>query len=190
MPRVSRTIVDETGKVIGRVCMESSVNPNEPCEFCTHTREKPPAKMAVLCDFPIRKGKGTKRYTCSRRVCAGCKIKMGGPGDDLDLCPVHAVFVADHMLEARLVPLLKQATLASHGVALDMIEGFMLSDIRERQPTDRKFMSKGLVDWHEFFTERAAIYEYEAGMPRSEAECRARADAGARPKPTPQKGQR
>jgi hypothetical protein len=195
MPRVCTKVTLPDGTV-ALVTTSSSVNPNDPCDFCVKTKTQQPRVHQALCDFPIHKGKDTKRYTCSKRLCNECKYPLGirvdkGDGveisSDLDLCPIHAVFVHQHQLEARLLPLLKQTDLASHRVALDLVNQHQLSALSARPSTDRKFMPKGLVDWHEFYTERAAVYEYEAGMPRDEAERRARADAGPRPNPTPEK---
>jgi hypothetical protein len=171
---------------VALVTTEQRGNPNEPCGFCVKTRDKQPAKHTALCDFPIHKGKDTKRYTCSRRLCASCTFS---PAEGVDFCPTHAVVVADHGLTARLVPLIKDSHPHAHKVALDLVDQVLMM-VASSPETQKRYMPKGLVDWHEFFTERAAIYEYEAGLPRAEAERRARADAGLRPQPTPQKERR
>lgn len=173
------------GGGVALITVEERGNPNSPCEFCVQTRDKPPAKHEVLCDFPIRRGKGAKLYTCSRKLCKPCALTHG----DLDFCPTHAILMADHSLTARLVPLLDNGKdREGHRVALDMIDQVLVTSVRERKTEpERRFVPKGLVDWHEFYTERAAMYEYQANMPREDAERRARADAGPRPLPTPEK---
>lgn len=138
-------------------------NPNAPCAFCG-------AKHQKLCDFPLR-GKAVRR--CSKRLCNTCATALGG---DLDFCPPHAVLVEDHQLGARIEPLLMANDTRSRDVAADLIEqvcGVVLPPA---------FRPKNMADWQEFFTERAAIFEYEGGYPRVEAERRARALAGERPK--------
>lgn len=188
--------VSVPGGGVALITVEQSGDPNAPCDFCVRTKTQAPKKHETLCDFPVHKGKDTKRYTCSKKMCGECGYPMGMRKDVItgelvkafDLCPAHTVFVHTHGIEQKLVALLLEGTLTSHKVALDLVDGFMLSDVRNSAlVAARKFMPKGLVDWHEFYTERAAMYEYESGMPRAEAERRARADAGPRPNPTPEK---
>ena len=45
------------------------------------------------------------------------------------------------------------------------------------------FRAKDLADWEEYYSERAAIYEYLGELSRAEAERLARRDAGEKPKP-------
>lgn len=161
MPRVCTRVTLPNGHVA--LVTQDVKNPNAPCGFCN-------LKHAKLCDFPLR-GKRVRR--CSKRLCDGCATALGS---ELDLCPQHAVLVEAHQLGARLVPLLAANDVRSRDVACDLIEqvaGIVLPPA---------FRPKNLADWYEFFTERAAIFEYEGGLVRAEAERRARALAGERPR--------
>src|SRR5262245_33918093 len=156
MPRVCNRVQLPDGSWV-IVTTSTNINPNDPCGFCMkRTRHE------KLCDFPIHRGKNTKRYTCSARLCGAHGELLGG---NFDLCPPHAALVAHYQLGPRLLPLLQQATIQAHQVALDLI-GAAAGVLR--------------ADWWEFFTERAAIAEYEGGATRAEAEALAWALLGQR----------
>lgn len=174
MPRIC-TKVSVPGGGVAIITTSTNVHPNEPCGFCGN-------KHDVLCDFPIHKGKDTKRYTCSRRVCKGCRMFFD-EGGKVDFCPIHGVQIHEHQLAPRLVPLLLAGDAQSHKVALDLIDqtlgtktapsAIVLSWV--------PFKAKDARDYDEFFTERAAIFEFEGGHPRRLAERMALALAGDRP---------
>lgn len=164
MPRVC-TKIPLPGGGVAIVTTSTHVNPNDPCGYCG-------TRHAVLCDMPIHKGKDAKRYTCSRRLCARCAMKIG---ENLDFCPPHAVLIEDYGLAAQLDRLLREGTTHSHKVALDLVDQVSLE-------LPAAFRPKNGLDWFEYFTERAAMFEYEAGYSRPAAERRALALAGEAPK--------
>lgn len=161
MPRVCKRVTLPNGSVA--LVTYDVKNPNAPCAFCNQMHQK-------LCDFPLR-GKAVRR--CSKRLCDGCATTLGS---ELDLCPQHAVLIEDHQLGARLKPLLDVNDPRARDVACDLIEqvaGIVLPPA---------FRPKNVADWREFFTERAAIFEYEGGLPRDVAERKASALAGEMPR--------
>ena len=130
-------------------------------------------------------------FRSSLRLCDDCATS--GDRDrkaGVDFCPVHAVLVEKNGLGARLVPLLAQDDLEAHKVALDLVDVMMIETAAPRPkinpPVDRTITdgwpSRRML-WLEYFNERAAIYEYLGELPRFEAELRAQADAGPRPRP-------
>lgn len=173
----------------GTVALITQEVPNpRPCAFCGRLTD-------VLCDFPLRGKK--KGRTCSKRSCERCSSKIG---DDLDLCPIHTKLIADHGLGARLSPLLGDDNPEGHAVALDMIEQVIGFDTTPVAFTPRSHtltaehhpgfpagwanprVIPAIQDWNEFFNERAAIFEYEGGLSRADAERNAMALAGPMPK--------
>src|SRR3972149_2120037 len=98
MPRIC-TKVAMPGGGVAIITTSSSISPSDPCGYCILL---PPKRHEVLCDFPIRKGKDTKRYTCTRRLCEAHKTthKIHRVNGDLqiDFCPAHQVLLEDHGL--------------------------------------------------------------------------------------------
>ena len=185
MARRCLPLTDATGKVIGHVTVDVR-NPSAPCDFC---RSVTPKVHARLCDFPVHRGKDTKKYTCSLRLCDDCAHSANAEGT-IDFCPVHTLLVRDNGLGPRLIPVLAQEGLDAHKVALDIVDEMLLIT----RPARPKIIPKidrtvtpgwpsGRRLWMEYFSERAAIYEYLGEMSRAEAELRALADAGPRPRP-------
>lgn len=110
---------------------------------CTACKERPHSR---LCDFPLTGDKAGK--TCSVRLCDRCAVRAVRDGKEVDYCPPHARIVAD--------------AAAREQFAGDTIEA------RVRDWCADRFVDVDEVI--EYWTERAAIREYEAGVPRFDAE--------------------
>lgn len=151
---------------IAIVCSRGS-NRARACAFCGAS-----VRQYVLCDFPLRGKKAGA--TCSKPACTKCATSIGA---DKDLCPPHARYAREHGIE-KLLGSPKVAELVE-----DDFGGDVALDLAEQEGgagyvPPRKF--RDLADWTEFFTERAAIGEYERGMSRERAEAEARELAGPR----------
>lgn len=139
-----------------------------------------------LCDYPTP-GPKTPKRTCSKALCERCTKHVG---EDRDLCPPHAKLVEDAKVPAEL---LADPEPHAMSVAKDLIE--QQTSICVPRGTDAKvdvgsfarppkpFKPRDPADWLEYYTERAAIGEFERGMDRTLAEYSARELAG--PPPTP-----
>src|SRR5688572_15458157 len=145
-----------------------------PCGVCKQARH------TKLCDFPL-KGKKLGK-TCSRKLCDRCVVNVG---PDRDLCATHAliakelgvdtIFADPHPFAGQVV-----ADAVEERGALAVGDNPKEATANFERP-ERDYVAKDRADWEEFYSERAAIFEYVAGDSRQVAEAKARELAGPRP---------
>lgn len=130
-----------------------------------------------LCDYPTP-GPKTPNRTCSKALCERCTKHVG---EDRDLCPPHAKLVEDAKVPAEL---LADPEPHAMSVAKDVVELATQPESGGQKPPrqPKPFKARDRADWLEYYTERAAIGEFEGGMDRTLAEYQARDLAGAPPR--------